>query len=45
MKYWNKIRQAVDDYKGASMPRDMFESLIGQYDDYIDHLEAKLNYE
>ena len=42
MMYWDKIREAINDYPGSSLPTDMFESLIGQYDEYIDYLEERI---
>lgn len=41
MKYWDKIRRAIEEMKGSSHPRDMFESIIEQYDNYIDYLQQQ----
>lgn len=33
MKYWDEIRNAVEDLKGASLPREMFEGLMEEIND------------
>ena len=41
MELWGKWRAYIADGGKGSWPRDSFESVLDNYDEYIEHLESK----
>lgn len=42
MKYWDRIREHLLEGVKGSLPRDIFESILDHYDEYIEYLENEI---